>query len=381
MALTTIQYMEINTIGIVLLSILLFFSGKTHILSDKEEHKYFQHMLIYNIVILFSDTFMTLIEGKEGILIYALQQCFAIIYFVFNLFFVYCWTKYVLCRFRPRYELTTKKQLVVLAPAMICLAGILTSPWTGYVYSIDHLNIYHRGPLIWLTLLTCLVYLMISSIIIIGSWTHPDRSRDIRDHLYLLFFPFPLVAGAIVQMTCYGLSIIWIMSAISMVILYGDIQAEQLTLDPLTELYNRRQTNAQLIFETQHLSNSSNLLLVAMIDIDHFKVINDQYGHVAGDQALRLVAAVLKEYYRKSDFIGRFGGDEFLLLAHVNSREEAEAIIERLQSAIAAQKPAFIAPLQITLSIGYALKSREDQVTADSLLNEADLKMYSAKRQ
>ena len=182
-------------------------------------------------------------------------------------------------------------------------------------------------------------------------------------------------------MTCYGLSIIWIMSAISMVILYGDIQAEQLTLDPLTELYNRRQTNAQLIFETQHLSNSSNLLLVAMIDIDYFKLINDQYGHVVGDQALRLVAAVLKEYCRKSDFIGRFGGDEFLLLAHVNSREEAEAIIERLQSAIAAQKPAFIAPLQITLSIGYALKSREDQVTADSLLNEADLKMYSAKRQ
>ena len=118
-----------------------------------------------------------------------------------------------------------------------------------------------------------------------------------------------------------------------------------------------------------------------MLDVDHFKKINDRYGHLAGDRALVLVAGVLRETARKQDIVGRYGGDEFLLIGRARDAAEADALLVRLQQALAEACRAGRFACPLTLSAGYTLCGAADHPTLDSVLNTADKKMYAGKRQ
>ena len=124
----------------------------------------------------------------------------------------------------------------------------------------------------------------------------------------------------------------------------------------------------------------SDLLFAAMFDLDNFKRINDTYGHLSGDRALCSFAGVLKENCRKSDFISRFGGDEFLLIGHVKNVQEIDAIISRIDDALNEINKTGELPFALTVSVGYDFCTSDDEVTVDSLINAADAKMYEAKR-
>ena len=113
-------------------------------------------------------------------------------------------------------------------------------------------------------------------------------------------------------------------------------------------------------------------VLVAMIDLDDFKQINDTYGHAKGDEALRHVAERLKDCLRDEDSIGRLGGDEFAVVADI-SVSSADAMLERLRRTSAGFDPSF------TLSVGAVIAQDGDDVT--SVLERADAAMYAVKRE
>ena len=124
-------------------------------------------------------------------------------------------------------------------------------------------------------------------------------------------------------------------------------------------------------------------LSVGMVDIDRFKRVNDDYGHLAGDAILKRVASRLKEGLRATDSIGRYGGEEFLFILPETELEEATIVAEKLRSSIADLTDLEEAPdLRITVSIGLAAVDHvgAGAPTANSLIQDADFALLDAKR-
>ncbi|WP_199099404.1 diguanylate cyclase [Dyella sp. ASV21] len=148
--------------------------------------------------------------------------------------------------------------------------------------------------------------------------------------------------------------------------------------DALTGIANRLSFHDGITEAIRHASARQSTLLAIMIDVDHFKQINDTYGHAAGDTALREVAERLTASVRKTDLLARLGGDEFVILCHdIDSPATAEALAEKIMEAMRAPVMLGAIPLRVTLSIGMALC--RDINDADALLQHADDALYRAK--
>ena len=148
--------------------------------------------------------------------------------------------------------------------------------------------------------------------------------------------------------------------------------------DGLTGLYNRRywQQRAAEEFERCRRTGSSAVLL--MLDLDHFKKINDRYGHSVGDDVLRTFGHLLEMHLRSIDVVGRFGGEEFAAVLLDISTEHAECLAERLRTTVSANEFGSDPPLRCTTSIGIAPITSEMQTVVD-WVNAADQALYNAK--
>ncbi|WP_458131228.1 diguanylate cyclase [Pseudomonas sp. R3-41] len=155
-------------------------------------------------------------------------------------------------------------------------------------------------------------------------------------------------------------------------------QRQKALVDPLTGLPNRAAWSERLEHEVGQWQQHGNSLLLAMLDLDHFKRINDNYGHLAGDRVLKLIASVLRKRLRGSDFIARFGGEEFVLLVPDTPLAAGAKLAEALRLAIEACPFHFKGePVTVTVSVGMtAFKPGEH---SDSVLKRADQALYRAK--
>jgi diguanylate cyclase (GGDEF)-like protein/PAS domain S-box-containing protein len=148
--------------------------------------------------------------------------------------------------------------------------------------------------------------------------------------------------------------------------------------DDLTGLLNRAEAISRLRETQTRPASSGRHRAVAFCDIDHFKNVNDSYGHVAGDEALRAVASRISSIVRADDLVARFGGDEVLIvLEGVHGVDDALAIAEKIRVQCHRPIPLLHSSLTVTLSIGVTLADPTE--TVDSLIARADLAMYEAK--
>ncbi|MFS2071515.1 GGDEF domain-containing protein [Pseudomonas sp. CT11-2] len=150
--------------------------------------------------------------------------------------------------------------------------------------------------------------------------------------------------------------------------------------DPLTDTGNRIAMDQTLQREIEMSRRHSQPLSLLMLDIDHFKQINDTYGHSAGDEVLKAVAASIKSQLRNVDMVFRFGGEEFMILLSNTSREAAAMVGERLR--FAAQAQDYVAEgktIELTVSLGCSTLLPGE--SAESLLRRADSALYVAKRE
>jgi two-component system, cell cycle response regulator len=158
--------------------------------------------------------------------------------------------------------------------------------------------------------------------------------------------------------------------------------------DFLTGWHNRRYLHERLKEELSRAQRAQTTMACVLLDLDHFKTINDTYGHLAGDMALQAAAERINQQIRGSDAAARFGGDEFVVLARDVSVDQVSVLAERMRLAVCE------APLQLpdktehhlTVSIGVAVMQmtgtmRDVQIAAAQLLAEADAALYRAKQQ
>lgn len=149
------------------------------------------------------------------------------------------------------------------------------------------------------------------------------------------------------------------------------------TVDPLTEVLNRRGLEPILGLEVARWKRYGEVFSLAMLDLDGFKELNDQKGHRAGDQALKLFAEILRGNIRESDTVARIGGDEFVLLMPHASSAETSILCEKLCRDVETQMKAL--GFNVTVSIGCKTFDSASRTVSD-VLNEADKVMYAAKK-
>ncbi|WP_304640345.1 GGDEF domain-containing protein [Pseudomonas sp.] len=157
-----------------------------------------------------------------------------------------------------------------------------------------------------------------------------------------------------------------------------DEQTRRAMLDSLTGLANRAGLQKRMDEEFDRLKRYGGQLLLAVLDVDHFKSINDNFGHLAGDKVLRLIAQQLQRRLRKTDFIGRFGGEEFVLLMPGTSPQQGAVVLDELRSGISQCPFHFKSQrVPITISLGFTEIRPEDEL--DQAFDRADQAMYQAK--
>ena len=146
--------------------------------------------------------------------------------------------------------------------------------------------------------------------------------------------------------------------------------------DKLTSVYNRQYFDLRLTEEAQFSKRYKQVFSIIFFDLDHFKKVNDQYGHAEGDQALIDFSGIIKNLNRDTDLFARYGGEEFILLAKMADKKTANDIYLRIKSAIS--KHTFRKAGKITFSAGIAEFDFENDTT-ESVMKRADIALYKAK--
>ncbi len=180
----------------------------------------------------------------------------------------------------------------------------------------------------------------------------------------------------VVSCSVLPLAFIWMMNAR----LYAEM-GRQMTTDPLTQICNRRGLQAAGELELARYLRGGQDFAVVLVDLDHFKRLNDTFGHAAGDTVLHQAAALLRSLLRESDVLGRLGGEEFVLLLPAATAQGAMTLVERLRLSV----EHFSFDLGhhetcVTASFGVTFTAKRKALTWTLLLSEADQALYAAKR-
>ncbi len=267
-------------------------------------------------------------------------------------------------------RLTFIAKIVIPVNILAALASA-TSPLTGLLFSIDDANRYSRG-------FGFSVYIAILFVMTFAGVLLILRGRNSCSKvtlLNLLTFPFVTFASGLLQILFYGLSITWPMSTTFVIVAAMNIQKIQIHTDHLTGLFNRRSFDNRLHTEVDRSLRYGSPLSLIMMDIDHFKDINDDYGHDIGDRVLVSVAEILRKNTRVTDTVARWGGEEFIILMTETDQARAAYAAEKLRKTI--EEHTFYNGIKLTMSFGVA---QWLQIASKNLwFRRADRALYQAK--
>jgi diguanylate cyclase len=200
----------------------------------------------------------------------------------------------------------------------------------------------------------------------------------------LLGFPVQIATPMKVVLACLPLLVVYPLAVATMTYSFADGLASQNRrldelgrTDPLTGLGNRRQCLSLVEIELARHRRSGQPAALMILDIDHFKEINDRYGHPIGDEVLRRVAKVLRDSARRSDSVARYGGDEFLMVLPDTTLRGADEAARRVRARLAVARFTDAPDLHCTVSMGAAAANA--QMDADDWVQQADAALYRAK--
>ena len=341
------------------------------------DQRIFNMMLLCNILVCIVDTVMWVLEGVPGSFARYINIISTTIYYILNPLMCCIWIFYSDFKLYEDINSLRKREPFYMILTVIVTVMALASPFTHWLFTINEKNHYMRGELFLAMAIPCFLYLGYSFFMTVHEIRKNGWNENRNCYFYLLVFPIAILALAILQTLFFGLSLIWVGSTLALFSIYINMQNTELSVDPLTGLFNRSRLDKHLYraIRTEHEGE----LFVILLDIDCFKSINDTFGHLVGDDALRQTAKILHSACRKKGyFIARMGGDEFMIVGEAHSEPEVRQQIKTIEGAVAKFNSADTKPYTISLSIGHALYRKG--VTTDSLIAEADVKMYRQKQ-
>jgi diguanylate cyclase (GGDEF)-like protein len=363
----------LNTIlGSALIIILVFADYVRKYNTDHTQKDIFCSLLIFTLIPMMGDIAYYLLEGRPGknacLALYGLTT----VYYFFQVLAYYYIIIFVDHMIFKDVERVKKLKLIVCLITVIhALILLLNLKYHFYFYIDEASNIFYHGDKYYIRLIIsyCPILFALFEIFI-------SRRGFKTSYLSTIFLLVGLsFLGSSIDIINTTVKLVWPCMTAALLYSYFFILQADTKIDSLTGIGNRYSFSEF----TSRLSQSSNgeSWAIVMIDMDHFKHINDTLGHQEGDNALRDMAAIIKDCLRASDFAARYGGDEFVLATRVENG--IDTLMQHIQDAIDRQNGKNIRPFKIEISYGYDVFTADGSRTIDNFLTHIDSLMYRHK--
>lgn len=340
----------------------------------KYDNKLYFAILLSTSFVIILDILMAAINGKNGYLFKEVNVIMTTLYFILSMIPYMTWSMYVDFYIHKSVKKSKRRVPLLLVPVIVNTILSILSLYNKGIFFISEDNLYHRGHLFLINMTLYYTYF-------IGTYIQMIKNRkNIRKNEYFALFLFGIIPGilGIVQTIDPSKSFLWFGVSISILLIYLNIQNSKINMDYLTGLYNRRQLDSYLNSSIRGLDKKEHLFII-MVDIDYFKKINDTYGHIEGDTALKHTADLFTSTFRSDDFIARYAGDEFIIIIKLDHKNCEEEIINRLRINLDTFNEKNITPYDINLSLGYDVYDPEIEMDTQEFIKHVDQLMYEDK--
>lgn len=291
----------------------------------------------------------------------------------------YYWFLFVETKLKPEMASTSRFHMISAFPLVIVLFLIVITPMTGWVFYYTEENEYVHGPLYMAMLLLAIVYVFIASVhLIVEGIRSTSHAKRAEARTLAAFMVFP-VAGGVIDVFIANLPVMELSLLLGIIMIYTNLQQSKINSDALTGMNNRRRVDDYLSDRLSLVSEEKPVYFF-IADADGFKQINDTYGHVEGDRALKVIAQTLKEFAAgKQCLVGRLGGDEFAIIISAHHVSTPEELIGTVRGDLEMKRLACELPYPLGLSIGY-VKCTSPAMTRAQVIAAADEMMYEDKK-
>ena len=319
------------------------------------------------------DTLVFWVDGQTFFGARAVNYVGNIIYYILKVSIAYFWPLFIEYKITSSLQKVKKLAIVLAIPMLICYLMVLTAPFNGIIFSINEDNAYTRtGFYFIIPNLLIFIYIIFGIIKVYFNREKEDKYLLIP----AMFFIIPVSLGIIVQVFNYGISLTFIGIAIGLTGVYLSTQNESAYMDQLCGVYNRRYYN-DYVRSFCNSSKKDDCLIGILIDMDNFKLINDKYGHHAGDKALQLFSTILRSQMDDVGFVVRYGGDEFILITK-QTEAVAEAVVANIIKEINAVNAT--GKNEFHLDFSYGIANMNSESNTEDFLRTMDARMYEMKR-
>jgi diguanylate cyclase (GGDEF)-like protein len=364
--------LALNTIsGSALIVVLIFADYIRKYNTGHTQRTVFCGMLVCVFIPMISDMAAFLINGKPDsyAALYAIktvQNIFQVLAYYFLVLFI----DLMIYKDRERVKKIAIGVYIITAVHIALL--LVNLKWHYYFYIDQARNIFCYGDKYY-------IHLVISYVPVVFAFYELAASRGMfrKFHLLTLFLLLGLTsAGSWADVLLGSVKLIWPCMTAALLYCYFFIIQTDTRIDSLTGIGNRYSFNEFTDHLSRHKSGES--WAIVMIDMDHFKRINDTLGHQEGDNALRDMAAIIKNCVKSSDFAARYGGDEFVLATKTDGMT---SLMGRIQAAIDRQNEQHIRPFKIEISYGHDVFTADGTRKIEEFLNHIDSLMYKQKEE
>lgn len=371
-----VLYLEINLMASVLIGLILY---KSSGLSRMVAQRNFAMTIKAQIVFFLSDTAAVMITS--GLLPFSRAGLMAAkeIYFFSTTLMCFFW--FVYFEHLQGSPFVQNKRSIWISSILVWVMGILLiiNLFTGILFYVDENGRYCRGKLFAVQYLLSYIYVFFTCFrALLGLFDEKKRAQR-KLLITLALFPLaPAIAG-IAQFLYPQLPLACAALSLATLLMYLNWIDDMISVDPLTRLNNRK----QLVYHFEQLLKGTDKspAWLLLIDANKFKSINDTYGHIQGDAALVMIAEALQSACQdlpKKANIARYGGDEFVILARIDSADQVSGLCGRIHQELQLKNEKEKLPYRVTVSIGTT--AVEPGTTLKDAIESADQWLYEEKR-
>lgn len=300
-------------------------------------------------------------------------------YHIFTGVVSYLW--FLFCESEQNSRVVRTKTGIILSiiPFLVLVAMVVLSYKLDLIFYVDSSGAYHRGSHYPILLGICFIYILFTSIkALVKSFFRVNYMERQRYQTLASFCVVPIITG-VLQVFFVGSPLLSTGLAFAALQVYMDSMEQLISVDPMTMLNNKRQMEKQLDSCLKNRSDKQTIYLFIM-DIDYFKTINDTYGHVEGDEAIVMAADAIRNAVRKTNFFAcRYGGDEFVVIAEVDSAFKPKEFIATVNNEL--QKLSEKRGKEYTLHFSVGYKRLDESIeTVLDFVEKADEGLYRIKK-
>ncbi len=374
-----LYYIQTNVMCILLLAFVLV--AYVREMRGAAEAVYYRAEIVGIMIYCLSDMAAAICKGENFPGVRHILWLANTVYIAFPALLVVLWGHYIIAHMKKYGFCKSSFDRIFRVLVMIGFVVTMTSPVTHFAFYLDESNMYHRNFGVFLVPVLSYVYMIYDTVKLVVLSRKIESLEGRREAITLSVFVIPCILLSLLQMFVYGCTTAQVGFTLGFMIVYLVGQQNKISKDALTGLNNRREFEHQF----DNMVKGAEKILICMIDVDYFKSINDTFGHVEGDSAIKSIALVLSKACAKCKgegdfFLSRYGGDEFVIVSKDFSdgadQMLSDAVLTELNTCNLTNEKSYLLQLSIGTAYG-AVSGRKDAV---EIMKKADKEMYRQKK-